>query len=89
MAGKSIALVALLLTLSAAGALAADPPGPSGDQRRICRGGERRLGTRTRTPRRCLTADQWEQEEDEKGGLPVTLQVTRGQNDGRVIPQPQ
>jgi hypothetical protein len=76
--------------LSVTAAFAADPPAPSGDQRLICRGGERRLGTRTRTPRRCLTAEQWQQErEEEQTRLPVTLQVTQGQNDGRVVPTPQ
>lgn len=90
MAGRSLALVALTLALSATAALAADPPAPSGDQARICRGGERRLGTRTRTPRRCLTAEQWQQEaEDEQTRLPVSLQVTQGQNDGRATPTPQ
>ncbi|HEV2818295.1 MAG TPA: hypothetical protein VGW40_13875 [Allosphingosinicella sp.] len=90
MAGRSLALVALALTLPAADALAADPPAPAGEQRLICRGGERRLGTRTRTPRRCLTAEQWQREaENDQAGLPVTLQVTQGQNDGRVVPTPQ
>ena len=68
-------------------AFAADPPAP--EQQRICRGGEARLGTRTRTPRRCLTAEQWQREQDERSQLPVTLQVTQGQNDGRVVPTPQ
>jgi hypothetical protein len=83
MAVGSLALAALLLTLSAA----ADPPAP--EQPRICRGGEARLGTRTRTPRRCLTAEQWQREQDERSQLPVSLQVTQGQNDGRVMPTPQ
>lgn len=91
MSGRSLALIALALTLSATAALAADPPAPSGDEQRICRGGERRLGTRTRTPRRCLTAEQWqrEREEEDQSRLPVSLQVTQGQNDGRATPTPQ
>lgn len=90
MVGRSVILVALAATVSAAAALAADPPAPSGDQQRICRGGERRLGSRTRTPRRCLTAEQWQREaEDEQSRLPVSLQVTQGQNDGRALPTPQ
>lgn len=90
MAGKSIGLVTLALTLSTGAALAADPPAPVGEQRQICRGGERRLGTHTRTPRRCRTAEQWQRDdEDEQTRLPVGLQVTQGQNDGRVTPTPQ
>lgn len=88
MAGKSLGLVALTVTLAAA-AFAADPPARSGDQRLICRGGERRLGTHTRTPQRCRSAEQWRQEDEEKGRIPVTLQVTQGQNGGRVTPTPQ
>lgn len=87
MVGKSIILIALSVTLAAAAALAADPPAPN--QRLICRGGERRLGTHTRTPQRCRTVEQWRQEDEEKGRIPVTLQVTQGQNDGRVSPTPQ
>jgi hypothetical protein len=90
MAGKSLGPIALTLALTfSTAAFAADPPAPAGDQPRICRGGERRLGTRTRTPRRCLTAEQWQQEQEESSQLPVTLQVTQGQNDGRQIPMPQ
>ena len=88
MAGKSLGLVALIVTLGAA-AFAADPPARSGEQRLICRGGERRLGTHTRTPQRCRTAEQWQAEDEANGRVPVTLQVTQGQNDGRVTPTPQ
>jgi hypothetical protein len=87
MAVRSLALVAL--ALSATAAFAADPPASSDNQQRICRGGEARLGTRTRTPRRCLTAEQWQREQEERSQLPVSLQVTQGQNDGRAVPTPQ
>ena len=83
MAGKSVILIALAVALPAGAAPAFDPPAPAGEQRLICRGGERRLGTRTRTERRCRTAEQWQQEQEERSRLPVTLQVTQGQNDGR------
>jgi Spy/CpxP family protein refolding chaperone len=89
MAGRSLALVALSITLSAAAARAADPPAPSGEQRLICRGGERRLGSHTRTPQRCRTAEQWHAEDEANGRIPISLQVTQGQNDGRVTPTPQ
>jgi len=88
MAGRSVILIVLSATLAAA-AVAADPPAPPSQQRLVCRGGERRLGTRTRTERRCRTAEQWQRDEEERSRLPVSLQVTQGQNDGRVVPTPQ
>jgi hypothetical protein len=84
MIGKSVILVALAATLTAAGALAADPAAPSEKQRLVCRGGgERSLGTHMRTQRRCRTAEQWQEEDEAKGRAPISLQVTQGQNDGR------
>jgi len=88
MAGKSFGLLALAAVLTSA-ALAAGPPAPAEKQRRICRGGERQLGSHVRTPRRCRTAEQWQLEDEARANLPVTLQVTRGQNDGRSSPTPQ
>ena len=90
MAGKSLGLVALAALLAAAGAFAAAPPAPAEKQQRICRGGgERQLGSHVRTRRRCLTAEQWQREDEARTNLPVSLQVTQGQNDGRVVPTPQ
>ena len=89
MAGKFFGLIALAITLTTAAALAADPPAPSEKQRPICRGGARQLGSHMRTPQRCRTAQQWRQEDEEKANLPVSLQVTQGQNDGRSVPTPQ
>lgn len=81
---------ALAVALCGGEALAFDPPvPPSAEQRLVCRGGERRLGTRTRTERRCRTAEQWRQEDEEGGRLPVSLQVTQGQNDGRQTAAPR
>jgi hypothetical protein len=86
MAGKPVALIALVtlaVAASAVGALAADPPASSGKQRIICRGGgERSLGSHIRVSQRCRTAEQWQQESEEKGRLPVSLRVVEGQNDG-------
>lgn len=91
MAGTSIGLIALAAILtSAAAAFAADPPASAEKQQLICRGGgERQLGSHVRTRRRCRTAEQWQQEDEAKANLPVSLQVTQGQNDGRVVPMPQ
>lgn len=89
MAGRSIILAALAVILSVAGALAAEPPAQSEKQRRICRGAERSLGSHIRTPRRCRTAEQWQEEDERKGRLPVSLQVTEGQHDGHQTAAPR
>ena len=90
MVGKSFILVALATTLSAAGALAPDPPAPAEKERLICRGGgARSLGSHIRTARRCRTVEQWQEEEEAKARIPISLQVTQGQNDGRQGPAPQ
>ena len=88
MAGKSLGLIALAAILTSA-AVAADPPASAEKQQRICRGGERQLGSHTRTRQRCRTAEQWRQEDEAKGTLPLSLQVTQGQNDGRTARTPQ
>ena len=90
MAGKPLGLIALAAILTAAGALAAEPPASAEKQERICRGGgERQLGSHVRTRRRCLTAEQWRQEDEAKANMPVSLQVTQGQNDGQAVRAPQ
>lgn len=89
MTGKPIGLVAVAAFLTAAGALAADPPASAEKQQRICRGGERQLGSHMRTRQRCRTAEQWRQEDEAKGNLPLSLQVTQGQNDGQTVRTPQ
>ena len=88
MSGEFV-ILALALTL------AADPPVPahaSGQgSERICRGGgQRTLGSHIRTRRRCLTAEQWRQEEEAARTRPVSgLQVTAGQNDGQTAATPR
>ncbi len=89
MAGKPLALIALAFTLPATAALAADPPAPAEKQRRICRGGERQLGSHVRTERRCRTAEEWRLEDERSANRPVSLQVTAGQNDGQRPRTPQ
>jgi hypothetical protein len=89
MAGKFLGVVLLAVTLTTAAALAADPPAQTEKQRLICRGGARQLGSHMRTPQRCRTAEQWQLEDEAKANLPVSLQVTQGQNDGRSVPTPQ
>ena len=81
------ALIAMLTLVQAS-----DPPAPPPRQsaERICRGGgQRTLGSHIRTRRRCLTAEEW-QREDEARNRPVQgMQITEGQNDGRTTAQPR
>ena len=85
---------AIILMLALA--LAAEPPAPAPAQssgqtgERICRGGgQRSLGSHIRTRRRCLTAEQWQREDEARNRPVVGLQVTEGQNDGRAPAQPR
>ncbi|HYI47959.1 MAG TPA: hypothetical protein VEX35_05780 [Allosphingosinicella sp.] len=90
MAARSIAVLAMAAAaLSAAAALAVEPPAPAEKQRRICRGGERQLGSHVRTERRCRTAEQWRLEDERGTNRPLSLQVTPGQNDGQRPRTPQ
>ena len=67
----------------------ADAPPKANDSRRICRDSGRQLGSHIRAARRCRTAEQWRQEDEEKAQLPAGLQVTQGQNDGTPPRRPQ
>ena len=102
MAARPILAFAFAAALAAAGALAAQPaPNLAGDPaaqpsaepeappRLICRGATRQLGSRIRSQRRCRTEEQWRDEDDLKGRLPIGAQITEGQNDGRAPVQPR
>ena len=83
----------IIIAALALGLAAADPPPPpaSGQNgERICRGGgQRTLGSHIRTRRRCLTAEQWQREDEARNRPAPGLQVTEGQNDGRAPVQPR
>jgi len=67
----------------------AEPPARADESRRICRTTPRQLGSHIRPARRCRTAEQWRQEDEERAQMPASLQVTQGQNDGQPGRQPQ
>ena len=89
MPARPTLLIAFAVTLSLAGALAAEPPAEAPKQERICRAPAKQLGSHIRTQRRCRTAEQWQAEDEGKAGLPVGAQVTEGQNDRRPGAQPR
>ena len=75
----------ILLTFGAAFALAssaaaAEPP-PAKVQL-ICRGAQKSLGSRIRKPRKCMTAEQWQEADEKAGRVPISLQVVAPKNEG-------
>jgi hypothetical protein len=98
MAARPVLAIAFAAALAAAGALAAQPAAeppadPSAETsarpRLVCRGATKTVGSRIRTARRCRTAEQWQDEDDVKGRLPIGAQITEGQNGGRAPVQPR
>ena len=79
------------LTFLAASLVAAAPPAdPTVEKdRKVCREAEPRLGSRIKTPRRCRTIEQWQQEDEAKSGLPISAQITEGQGDALQKQRPQ
>jgi hypothetical protein len=77
-------MVSLMLALLAAGSGPSQTtatPGSSKPQT-ICREGDQVTGSHVRTGRRCLTQEQWDQEDAKRIERPVTMQVTGHQADG-------
>jgi hypothetical protein len=84
-----------LIGLVLAHSVAAEPPAPvpasSQSNERICRGGgQRTLGSHIRTRRRCMTAAEWQREDEARSRGPAPgLQITAGQNDGQATATPR
>jgi len=85
-AGRSFALIVPTALLAAA-APPADPPPPKAPK--ICREAEPQLGSRIRKPRRCRTAEQWQEEDQAQANLPLSAQITEGQGDALQRQRPQ
>jgi hypothetical protein len=82
-------MITVALALTLAGEPQAPPSSSSQSSERICRGGgQRTLGSHIRTRRRCLTAEQWRQEDEARNAPAPGLLVTEGQNDGRATAAP-
>lgn len=81
----------LALAIAAAPLAGAAPPRdlPPEKERKICREAAQQLGSRIRKPRRCRTAEQWEEEDRARSGLPLSAQVTEGQGDALQRQRPQ
>lgn len=70
-----IALVAILLV--------SEQPAPTSPSKPklVCREGETQLGSHVHAQRRCLTDEQWQEEDARRDRVPLTLRVTAGQGD--------
>ena len=91
---RTLAALALAAPLALTAALAAEqpPPEPADPTARaplVCRGAQKSVGSRIRTPRRCRPAEIWRQEDEAGNRLPLGAQVTTGQNDGKAPAQPR
>ena len=77
--------IAVALTFAAEPAVQANQTGG-----RVCRGGgQRTLGSHMRSRRRCLTAEQWRREDEERNRPAPGAQITGAQNDGRTNATPR
>ena len=67
---------------------AAADPAVSGDgPKLICKGGQKVIGSRMRTPRRCRTEEQWRAEEEKASRRPETLRVGAPKDEGPQRPR--
>ena len=74
--------LAFLLVASNPSAVA-EAPKAAAKPERICRDSEVSLGSHMRTGRRCMTAEEWLQEDFRKGHTPVNMTITGEQGDGQ------
>lgn len=72
-------ILALLVAGAAPAQAAAENPNKPA---KICREAEQVTGSHVRTGRRCLTQEQWDQEDAKRVERPVTMRVTEHQADG-------
>jgi hypothetical protein len=82
-----IAAAAFTAALSLAGIAAAEPAAPADGPKLICKGGQKVIGSRMRTPRRCRTEEEWRVDEEKASRLPETLRVGAAKDEGAPRPQ--
>jgi|tagenome__1003787_1003787.scaffolds.fasta_scaffold19585987_2 hypothetical protein len=54
----------------------------------ICRESENQLGTHIRVGRRCKTEEEWRIDDERRGRMPATMEVTEGQGDALTMRPP-
>jgi len=86
MPAKSLLLVGFAL-LTGSAALAENAPPQKPKEQRICRDAEPNLGSHIRSSRRCLTAEEWQREDEAKAQTPLSMRVTEGQDHPSTTPR--
>lgn len=78
----AIPLFAILIVVAQQAAIISQPVAPP-KPKLICREGEAHLGSHVHSGARCLTSEQWQEEDARRDRVPVTLRVTAEQGDGQ------
>jgi hypothetical protein len=84
-----MALALLAMALLSGAVENASPQTPPAKPKLICRERQQLTGSHIRTGRHCRTAEQWLLEDAELDRIPPTMRITKGQEDGRPVQQPQ
>ena len=82
-----IVIAALLSGALPMAAANADAPVSDANPQLICKGGQKLVGSRMRTPRRCRTPEQWQAEEEKASRLPETMRVGAPKDEGPQRPR--
>ena len=84
---KHAIIAAMLFGATPFMAAAADPAVTVDGPKLICKGGQKVIGSRMRTPRRCRTEEQWRAEEEKASRMPETLRVGAAKDEGAQRPR--
>lgn len=59
------------------------PPGPAPvvKPKLVCREGDRVTGSHMHTSRRCMTVEEWQLDDEQRGRIPITARVTADPDD--------
>jgi len=76
----------LLLALAGLGvsaAAAAAERSASDKPQLICRSGQKSTGSHMRKPRKCMTAEQWQEADEAASRAPITMRVVAASSEGK------
>jgi hypothetical protein len=71
----------MLMFAAADPAPATAPPPPAAKPQVICREGEQELGSHMHASRRCMTLEQWQQEDARRQQIPISARITGDPDD--------
>lgn len=78
----SASLLALAGLVLSSSALAAEHP-QSDKPQLICRSAQKTIGSRIRKPRKCMTAEQWRDADEDAERVPLTMRIGTARNEGK------